>query len=280
MFALPNAKRVRREDLNSPSSSRASSPGIDILQKLRAATQFEFETTTVTPQVQDATTNTRAGDEDDEEEELAFNLFAPVSRPVNGDTSKPARPQTIRLRSPTPLEAKDPGFLVPERDQSYYFTGPLSPTKQAQYEASAVTGETIAAWSKLPCPGCAYPWKIISIPASAARKALDGVKNAAEVDFLPEEDREKRKSRLGKKARIKKRIKAEKTRVRKAEAEKRKEEKERLEREKRARRNREKKFKKRARDKAKKAAGGADGGGEGDAKDAEDSDDGSGADSE
>lgn len=274
MFAIPNAKRVRRDELDSPSSSRATSPNIDILEKLRASTQFEFETTTATLSTQDAPA------QEEEEEELAFNLFAPVSKPVNGEVSTPAPTQTIRLRSPTPLEAQDPGFIVAHRDQSYYFTGTLTPEKEAQYAAAAVTGEMIAAWSKMPCPGCSYSWKVINIPASAARKAIDA-SNAAEMEFLPEEARDKRKARLGKKARIKKRIKAEKARVKKAEAEKGKEEKERLEREKKARRNREKKFKKRARDKAKKAAGQTGDAVEGsEVGDGEGSDDGSGSDSE
>lgn len=201
----------------------------------------------------------------DEDEELAFNLFAPTTKSTTSENATPAAPQTIRLRSPTPLEAQDAGFVVAERDQSYFFTGPITDAKKAEYAAVAVTGDTVAAWSKLPCPGCAYPWKVISIPASAAKKALDATR--AEDNFLPDEEREQKRKRKGKKARIKTRVKAEKARAKKEMAEKGKEEKEQAMREKNARRNREKKLKKRAKDKAKKAASKTGNGAEGDAQD-------------
>ncbi|KAF1353125.1 hypothetical protein BDV97DRAFT_410114 [Delphinella strobiligena] len=270
MFDLPNSKRykidvqhvrylckanesrVRRNELDSPSSSRASSPDIDLLEKLRASTQFDLIETTVQP-IQN---NTVAGAEEDKDpdEELAFNLFAPTTKSTSSENATPAAPQTIRLRSPTPPEAQDAGFVVAQRDKSYFFTGPVTAAKKAEYDAVAVTGATVAAWSKLPCPGCAYAWKTISIPASAAKKTLALDATVAEEKFLPDEERERKRKRKGKKARIKIRVKAEKARAKKEMLEKGKEEKERAVREKNARRNREKKLKKRAKDKAKKAA--------------------------
>lgn len=138
---------------------------------------------------------------------------------------------------------------------SYYHTGELDPTRAKEYEVAAVTGADVLAMSKLSCTGCAYPWKVVNVPASQAKAALAAAaaQNSAAEAFLP--DIAKKRTRLGKKDRIKKRQKMAKIKAKKEEEGKSKEEKERLEREKKARRNREKKFKKRARDKAKKAAG-------------------------
>ena len=243
---------------------------------MRARTQFDIiETTQPIRQGNNVTT---ANVEESEEEELAFNLFAPTTNPAStgNGAAAPVVEQKIRIRSPTPLGDGNPGFIIPHRPQSYYSTGSLSAQKAAEYAQVAVLGTTIEDdWAKRPCPGCAYSWKVISVPASAVKNSAATL-NAAEEKFLPDEERERRKKRLGKKARIKQRVKAEKLRTKKEEAEKGKEEKEKLDREKRARRNREKKFKKRARDKAKKAAGGIIAGGEeGDGGDSGSGDEGS-----
>jgi hypothetical protein len=182
--------------------------------------------------------------QEDEDEELEFQLFAPTKSTT--DTSAPAQvAQKIRIRSPSE-ELREPGIIGPGRPLSYYHTGELDTTRAREYEVTAVTGADVLAMSKLPCTGCAYPWKVVTIPSSQAKAALAAAaaQNPVAEAFLP--DVPKKRTRLGKKDRIKK---------------------ERLEREKRARRNREKKFKKRARDKAKKAAGK-----EGDAADGSDDD--------
>lgn len=241
---------MRRSDLNaSPQSSRASSPDLDTLQRLGATLQFEL-VDTVPQQSQPA-----QDPQEDEEEELEFQLFAPTKSTTTTTNAESApAAQKIRLRSPS-IEAKDPGLVTGPRPLSYYHTGDIDPSKAEEYAAVAVTGADIVAWSKQPCPGCAYPWKVINMPASQAKAALAAAasQNAAAEAFLP--DVQKKRTRLGKKARIKKRQKLAVTKAKKEEENKLKEEKDRADREKKAKRNREKKFKKRARDKAKKAAG-------------------------
>lgn len=270
MFDLPNAKRVRRSDLHSssPSSSRSSSPGIDILAHLRKSTQFELPPTATTlPSTEPAAQPA----EEAEDEELEFRLFAP-SKTTGTSTSNPesAKPaQTIRLRSPSADLDRVAGFLGSGRDEGCYFAGEASEEKKAEYQDVAVTGEQVRDMSRLKCTGCVYAWKVIRFPVSASTKPGD-VKAVLGAEV--EEEQQKKKCRKGKKSRIRIRVKAEKSRVKKEELGKLKEELERADREKRARRNREKKFKKRARDKAKKAAGGGDAGDEDDAESAEDSD--------
>lgn len=50
--------------------------------------------------------------------------------------------QRIVLRSPTPTN-QNPGFLVPSRPDSYYFTNALNIEKIQQYQQAAVTGDDI-----------------------------------------------------------------------------------------------------------------------------------------
>jgi hypothetical protein len=250
---------VSRADLNaSPQSSRASSPDLDTLERLGA--NLRFEVVDHTPHPVETVEN-----QEDEDEELEFQLFAPTKSTT--DTSAPAQvAQKIRIRSPSE-ELREPGIIGPGRPLSYYHTGELDTTRAREYEVTAVTGADVLAMSKLPCTGCAYPWKVVTIPSSQAKAALAAAaaQNPVAEAFLP--DVPKKRTRLGKKDRIKKRQKLAAQKAKKEEEGKSKEEKERLEREKKARRNREKKFKKRARDKAKKAAGK-----EGDAADGSDDD--------
>jgi hypothetical protein len=250
---------VSRADLNvSPQSSRASSPDLDTLERLGA--NLRFEVVDHTPHPVETVEN-----QEDEDEELEFQLFAPTKSTT--DTSALAQvAQKIRIRSPSE-ELREPGIIGPGRPLSYYHTGELDTTRTKEYEVTAVTGADVLAMSKLPCTGCAYPWKVVTIPSSQAKAALAvaAAQNPVAEAFLP--DVPKKRTRLGKKDRIKKRQKLAAQKAKKEEEGKSKEEKERLEREKKARRNREKKFKKRARDKAKKAAGK-----EGDAADGSDDD--------
>ena len=255
---------MSRTDLNaSPQSSRASSPDLDTLERLGANLQFEIVDNTAQP------LETVENQEDDDEE-LEFQLFAPTKSTTDASAPAPVA-QKIRIRSPSE-EAREPGIIGPGRPLSYYHTGELDPTRVKEYKVAAVTGADVLAMSKLPCTGCAYPWKLVTIPPSQAKAAIAAAaaQNPIAEAFLP--DVPKKRTRLGKKDRIKKRQKLAALKAKKEEDSKSKEEKERLEREKKARRNREKKFKKRARDKAKKAAGK-----EGDAADG--SDDGSDAES-
>ncbi|CAD0082390.1 unnamed protein product [Aureobasidium vineae] len=247
MATIAGAVQVSRSDVNaSPQSSRASSPDLDTLERLGANLQFELVDNT--PQPVDTTEN-----QEDEDEELEFQLFAPIRSTTDASTPAPVA-QKIRIRSPSE-EVREPGIIGPGRPLSYYHTGELDPTRAKEYEVAAVTGADVLAMSKLSCTGCAYPWKVVTIPSSQAKTALAAAaaQNSVAEAFLP--DVPKKRTRLGKKDRIKKRQKLAAVKAKKEEDSKSKEEKERLEREKKARRNREKKFKKRARDKAKKAAG-------------------------
>lgn len=69
------------------------------------------------------------------EDAFEFRLFSKKSALVPGA-------QRIVLRSPTPTN-QNPGFLVPSRPDSYYFTNASSIEKIQQYQQAAVTGDDI-----------------------------------------------------------------------------------------------------------------------------------------
>ncbi|GAB7340894.1 hypothetical protein MBLNU457_7248t1 [Dothideomycetes sp. NU457] len=258
MFELPEAKRVRRSELQAGDSSRESSIDLEATERLRSGDFFATDTV----DKRDASTVQESAEVDDEEledEEVAFRLFAPTK----ADGARQDA-QVIRLRSPT-AEERDPGFISSRRSNTYYFTGSPSTQLQQEYNIAAVTGDDVRLQAKARWPGSAYPWRTITIPTSQAKQVLV---NANRFAKLVPQDEVKKRTRLGKNGRIKKRQKMAVRAAKKADEAKAKEEKELAEREKRARRNREKKFKKRARDKAKKSAMGT-AEGKGDAEDAE-----------
>ncbi|KAK7526457.1 uncharacterized protein IWZ02DRAFT_467907 [Phyllosticta citriasiana] len=228
MFELPEAKRVRRDELHSPASSLRSSPDPDLTDLFRAQLESRIELVDAQPQgvVQPAH---GANDEGSEEEELEFRLFAGPTKSGGGDAAPTA--QKIRINSPD-LENAEGGFVKPNRPDSYYFAEVPSEELLRQLETAAVTGDQ--KW-----PGCALPWK--------ARKAL-GISGGVSTE--PAAAKKKRK---GKKARIAIRTKLKARAEAKEAQEKAQAEKELAERAKRAKRNRDKKLKKRQRDKAKKA---------------------------
>ena len=241
---------MRRSDLQATDSSRESSIDLNAIERLRSGNFFSTETAN-SEYASAAQAHIQVDNDEPENEEVAFRLFAPTT---GGGSSQNA--QVIRLRSPTP-EEKEPGFLRPRTSDRYYLTGPLPKYLQRQYDVAAVTGDDVRSQGKIHWPGSAYSWKMITIPSSQAKQALA---NAERFPRLVPQDNEKKRTRLGKKGRIKKRQKMTLRAMKKEEETKAKEVKELAEREKRARRNREKKFKKRARDKAKKSATAAEGG--------------------
>ncbi|KAK8160354.1 hypothetical protein IWX90DRAFT_389161 [Phyllosticta citrichinensis] len=251
MFELPNAKRVRRDELHSPASSPRSSPDPDLTDLFREKLQSRIELVDAQPQgvAQPAQDLHDAGSED---EELEFRLFAAPAK--RGDAG-PA-PQKIRLKSPD-LENAEGGFVNPKRPDSYYFADVPSDELRRQLESVAVTGDQVTRWAQQKWPGCALPWKVTTI--SLDKKARETLGLSDNVSTGPVTAKRTRK---GKKARIAIRTKLkEKAEAKEAQA-KVQAEKELAERAKRAKRNRDKKLKKRQRDKAKKAAAGDQGEGQ------------------
>ncbi|RMZ67077.1 dolichyl pyrophosphate phosphatase [Pyrenophora seminiperda CCB06] len=239
MFEVPDAKRVRRDELHSPASSPRSSPDPDLLQdffRSQISTQFTF-TTTDEHVAQDALPS------DDDETEL--RLFAAPS-------NAPVQTHKIRLSSPG-ADLGEPGLLV-KKPRSYYFADDPTSDEEVAFQAAAIDGRSVLELSRQPWPGCALPWKVCRISAAGMRKEVL-VGHPPILATL--EEKQRRRTRKGKKARIALRQKLQVSKEKETEQARLAQEKAEAEREKKTRRNREKKLKKKAKGQAKKAADGA-----------------------
>ncbi|MCJ1420949.1 hypothetical protein MMC32_007309 [Xylographa parallela] len=252
MFGVPNAKRVRREDLYSASASpRLSSPDQDV----KALLEQQYESLHHPPSREASSmpaveiepphrdTPDRASPEE-EEEAYEFRLFArPVIEffSVEGEPTKASR---IILRSPSPVIG-EPGFVQPRRPDSYYFTNKATVEEESRYESAALSGEAVRAEQSRRRPGCELAWRVMTIKLpSIGSSKLSIVRS----------DVQAAKKRAGKKRRIVLRKRLVLEQAKKAALSMSKVEREAAEREKRTRRNREKKVKKKVKEKLKKAA--------------------------
>ncbi|PSN60207.1 hypothetical protein BS50DRAFT_211473 [Corynespora cassiicola Philippines] len=245
MFEIPTAKRVRRDDLQSPASSPRSTPDPELEDLLRSRIQNEYAFETAGNDVAMEDDAVAAAGSDGDETELRL-FAAPIS----------SAPQTQKIRISSPeVETGEPGFLR-KRPQSYYFADEVTSDREIELEAAAVDGEAVLQMSKIPWLGCALPWKVQKIsPAGLRKEVLVG--HPPQL-FTVEEKAQKRR-RKGKKSRIAIRTKIQAAKNKQSEKARLAQEKEEAEREKRTRKNREKKVKKKEREKAKKLA---EGGGE------------------
>ncbi|OQD73832.1 hypothetical protein PENDEC_c013G02456 [Penicillium decumbens] len=282
MFDLPNAKRVRRDEVQSPASSRSPSPvdesaiqdaharlgkllNLDALIGAGSTSQGTKE-----PQQP-------SGTAEDEEQEFEFRLFSAPAK-TKDTTAKPEAEETftknknaesekrnggtqklrIRLRSPSPsTNPADGRFVKAFRGWRYYFSTPslfgLQNTegveeqdqRRRQFEDIAVSGEHMTTWAKSqPWPGCHLPWRISRLKRHQTKLPP----KSTDIPIYVVEGAPSTKSPLtrkkpGKKRRVQLRKKAEAARIAQEN-----------EAEKRTRKNRERKIKRRQKAREEKAA--------------------------
>lgn len=250
-------RSVTRTELRSGSRSPSPPSDNEALERLKNLNTLQFATKDVP--MEDVPTGPAAEDDD---EEMMFQLFAPLKSTTTTTTTTQIEPQPaaqkIRIRSPS-LDPTTIGFLQPDRPKEYHLTEPLNEEARAEIEASALSGKQVLALSTLPRPGCAYEWRVLHIPASqVSRAARIAAAQQIPAGFgrLSKFEVPAKRRRVGKKMRIKIRSKAEAAKAKQEAALQAKDAKEEAEKEKRTRRNREKKLKRKAKEKAKKAEGG------------------------
>ncbi|OAQ97281.1 hypothetical protein LLEC1_01736 [Akanthomyces lecanii] len=275
MFELPEAKRVRREDLSDPGD-----PGVnendalghdDALQarvnaQIAAALGLDDDDDDDEPLEDDTdfyaqdtnATNVEKTGEHDTEQGYEFNLFSTAS------AGGPAGPAKVIVEDEN--EDLGDGAFVRRRPLSHYVASAPSAKEKEQYSYAAVSADDIVQRSTQPSWGMAMPWKVISISATRRTKP----RNKSVEVLMENTDEAAKRKRPGKKQRILLRQR-EKTKVQAAQdAAKKEMEKEEHLKDKKKRLNRIKKLRRRAKDKEKKLANG----GEADAADvAGDSDD-------
>ena len=267
MFEVPDAKRVRRNELDDRSSVDSAEVDEEARAHLREVLNSKLASSLswdITPIQQPAAVPpppakielpaedaqdehpTETEDEEEPPEEFEFRLFG---------TSQPAA--KILLEKDRPFKPGE-GGIIARRPISYYFARPATAAERARYEASVMTFEQIIERSRRRFWGLERPWKTVAtITVRSKRKG--GLKDELPGSVVcegPDEEGKKmrRRKRPGKKMRIKQRMR-EKARKEKQEAE----EKARLEKDehlkaKKKRLNSIKKVRARAKAKAKKQA--------------------------
>ncbi|RAK94997.1 DUF2011 domain-containing protein [Aspergillus ibericus CBS 121593] len=298
MFDLPNAKRVRRDELLSRTSTSPSpSPPPESsltnahqrLSELLNLDSLLAPAPTSTPQQPDNHTDNL---NEDEEQEFEFRLFsapAPTStttatkkndtttKDSNPTEEKPAQKLRIRVRSPTPgaVGTEDGRFVKPFRGWEYYFSAPglMAGTgegveeeerlrvKRREFEDVAVSGGEVVRFAGVKWPGCHLPWRVVTLKTQQKGKKGSGDADADAATTCVRDPAERAPTSL-KKPGKKRRIQLRK-RVTAAEAKKKKEEEAKLlEAEKRNRKNRERKIKRRQKAREQKAAAAVAAGGD------------------
>ncbi|KAK7427960.1 hypothetical protein QQZ08_005573 [Neonectria magnoliae] len=284
MFELPEAKRVRRADLNAwgdSAGSESNDEGYDVALQARLNAQIARSlgldesygqardlaaTPSHLPGCQsdrvdaDVEADVEADIEEEEDagnEEFAFRLFS---------STRPS--QKIVLEEDT--GPKGDGGLVRPRPLSHYMVTNLTPNQKHQYAFAAMSGDEVLARSKDRAWGLEVPWKVTKIAVTRKRKPGESTCTAED------EMARKKKPRPGKKQRIllRKRAKTDENR-KQAEAQKLLQ-KEEHSKDKKKRMNRLKKLRKRAKNKEMKLA--AKDGGAGAGESGSDDDDSEGSD--
>lgn len=278
----PNS--VRREELygsDNEVSAPNDTPAQDALRAQLAALYGPIETT---PSIQPPTTQPPADAEPEagaEEEAFEFNLFAPSapkSVPAQGDADgmtieTPKKPQKIILSH---SDDEDPpiggGKLVRQRKDGWWMAD-ITEARRAEYRDVAVDMEDIRRWTETRWYGWEKPWKVRVIHTGLSPAELQGAARTAAIarklqltssntaDKMDLDEKVKSKTKPNKKRRIilRSREKAAKEAAEQARIKAEKEREDKLNADadyavKRNARNRERKIKRREREKRKKEA--------------------------
>uniref|UniRef100_L7J0F4 Uncharacterized protein n=1 Tax=Pyricularia oryzae (strain P131) TaxID=1143193 RepID=L7J0F4_PYRO1 len=161
MFEIPEAKRVRRDELFDNTGSESEDDVRDEAAAAVARAKLQEQLSSlITFDAPAAPEQEGPADEAGPaaaEEVFEFKLFATSK----GGAATASRVVLAAQEDPAAAdEAGDAGgFVVARRPQSYYVAGPPTAEQQAQFEAVAVTGEQILAAAGQRCWGWEVPWR-------------------------------------------------------------------------------------------------------------------------
>ncbi|KAG5967238.1 hypothetical protein E4U58_002268 [Claviceps cyperi] len=265
MFDPPDAKRVRREDLDGSTAqswSDGANDTIDTALEARLNAQiaklldldsahdtcqeaFRPQISPPLSRAQSAAQDDEPGDNDTGEFEFRLFFSRHPTKVTLEDDSEP--PQEGRLAHPRP--------------QSFYLANHIPPSLQNEYRSAAISGEDVLLQSQRPSWGMAYPWKMTRIVVTRRARGKSGntstrVDADADVDVDTDmESRKRQRKRPGKKKRIAERKKMQALKEKNQMETKRALDKEEQLKEKKKRLNRIKKLRKRAKNKEIKTGG-------------------------
>ncbi|KAL6910934.1 hypothetical protein GGI43DRAFT_29436 [Trichoderma evansii] len=276
MFEVPDAKRVRREDLQASDESSWSESEADAELEARLNAQIakslgldESAFRAPKPQITLPIVTKPQMHVKKEDEELSSDEESEPKTPAEGSPAKEDEDEVYAFRlfsaaGPAPqvvLENTNrvvEGKMIRGRPLSYYLVTDLSPEKKQQYEMAAVSGEDVIERSKVRAWGLELPWRVTNIKVT--RKA--GRREGEAVAHV-EDDQPTKRKRPGKKRRTAMRIKARAKAQAEEAAKQKMAEKEEHVKDKKKRMNRLKKLRRRAKKKTEKG-GGDEAGGESD----------------
>ncbi|KAI0194611.1 hypothetical protein F4808DRAFT_441131 [Astrocystis sublimbata] len=282
MFEIPEAKRVRRKDLDDSASASGSSSGTEeeregcagarpspeAEQALRAKLNaqlsglldFSFKIAPQPPQEQQQKGDSAKKPQDSD---VPMDDGNGEEQPEDGNPDgeeafafrlflDEALTHTVVLTNEDEPGALGEGAFVTARPREYYIAALPSPAQLAEYRSVAVSAEYVLADAKRRRWGLEKPWRVIHIGASSnsgpsgAIRESGGEKSGGET--------KKKSTRPGKKHRIVLRVKEKAAKERAEAAKKKLVEKEQHLQDKKKRLNRERKLKRRQKEREKKAA--------------------------
>ncbi|KAI1491068.1 hypothetical protein F5X96DRAFT_633194 [Biscogniauxia mediterranea] len=259
MFEIPDAKRVRREDLYGSASDEEDSPDDQlesaVQEKLHARLSgllnlsfVEDEPGQKDPPPDPPLDGTVGegpeidGAEDTGEEAFAFRLFR---------DEEPSHKVVLTKDDELVGRRGEGGFVVPKRPRSYYFADDPPPEVAKRFQMAAVSADYLLKDAKKNRWGLEKPWKVTSITITTIKQS--------HIRDHESQSSERKRKRPGKKRRILLRVR-EKAMKEREEAEKKQlVEKEQHLKDKKKRLNREKKLKRRAKAREAKQTTGGDG---------------------
>ncbi|KAK2043302.1 hypothetical protein LZ31DRAFT_576551 [Colletotrichum somersetense] len=274
MFELPDAKRVRREDLDESSEVEADAhdeqQDAELLAKLHARMAGMLDLSGIDQQEAPENTKTTTmtttdgpgrdaqdgeGEGDGGAEEFEFRLFA---------TTDPAT--KIALVDEDERALMGDGAMLRQRPLSYYIADEPTPEARAEMAFAAVSGDEVLARARQRWWGMEMPWRVTRVPGGPSGTASKTAAAANSGDGAAEEEEAAaaRRRRPGKKKRVALRIREREKKKKAEEQERAKMGKEEALKEKKKRLNRLKKLRKRAKAKEGKKADGDGGPAEGD----------------
>ncbi|KAI1651694.1 uncharacterized protein F4817DRAFT_323317 [Daldinia loculata] len=257
MFDIPDAKRIRREELYDSASDEEALQDDQWDSTLREKLNAQFSglldlsfaadgdtraQQVPESQVGNANENPKDGDdvEEPQEEAFTFRLFR---------DEEPLRRVILEPQNAGAEKSGDGAFVVAKRPISYYLAGELSPEAANRFRMAAVSADYLFQDAKRRRWGLEKPWKVTTITITTNNKisAPDSSvgKNATA-------DVEKKKRRPGKKRRIILRTREKAKKEQEEAAKLQTVEKEEHLKDKKKRLNRQKKLKRRAKEREKK----------------------------
>ncbi|KAI0431829.1 hypothetical protein F5Y09DRAFT_303529 [Xylaria sp. FL1042] len=248
MFILPEAKRVRREDLYDSAldeGGRDSQVDLALRAKLQAQLSsilnLNFSAGPTAQQQQPNRAKAQpASNAPKEEKAFAFRLFRDEA-PTH---------TVILTPDEDPAAQGEGGFVVPSRPRSHYIASAPSPGQVSEYRSVAVTAEYLLSDAKKRRWGLEKSWRVIHITPDSSHavssKPVSGFEDSAGQE-------KKKRTRPGKKHRILLRVREKEKREREEATKKLALDKEQHLQEKKKRLNRERKLKRRQKEREKKA---------------------------